>query len=152
MLIYTNKTGYPTDETFEAMKDLIRIPIVYVAHDNLTEFMQDFLMWKQFYKDVRDRNLGNLIIDEQREELFQRLHITDFNSPFLHTLILLDDVAQAKILKNEKTYIQEMMTQCAHINCSFFLSVQFWKSLTTNIKENATTIFLFGGYSKRTLH
>ena len=42
MLIYANKTGYPTEETFEAMKDLIRIPIVYVAHDNLTEFMQDF--------------------------------------------------------------------------------------------------------------
>ena len=45
-----------------------------------------------------------------------------------------------------------MMTQCAHINCSFFLAIQFWKSLTTNIKENATTIFQFGGYSKRTLH
>ena len=151
LLIYSNKTGYPTDDTFEEHKVNIRIPIVYVAHDKLPDFLKELFAWKQFYKEVREDEIQDLIIDEQLNGIFQNLYINSFDHPFLHTLILLDDVAQAKILKNEKTYIQEMMTQCAHIHCSFFLSVQFWKALTPNIKENVTTIFLFGGFSKRTL-
>jgi len=151
MLIYTNKTGLPTDETFEALKGSIQIPIEYVSHDNLEEYLKEFLMWKQFYKEVREQCICDRLHEDQVIELFDKLRISDFESPFLHTLILLDDVAQAKILKNKKTYIQEMMTQCAHINCSFFLTVQFWGALTTNIKENVSTIFLFGGYSRRSL-
>jgi len=151
MLIYTNKTGLPTDTTFETLKEKIQIPIRYVSHDNLEEYLQEFLMWKQFYKEVREQELYDQIHEDQLYELFDKLQINDFESPFLHTLILMDDVAQAKILKNKKTYIQEMMTQCRHINCSFFLTVQFWGALTTNIKENVSTIFLFGGYSRKSL-
>jgi hypothetical protein len=149
MLIYCNKTGNTTDATFESMKALIKIPIKYVKHNDLPEFLQEFLMWKQLYNEIINNNLD--VIDSQRDELFDKMMIQDFSRPFLHTLILLDDVAQAKILKNEKTYIQELMTQCAHIHCSFFLAVQFWKSLTTNIKENASVVYLFGGFSKRQL-
>jgi hypothetical protein len=109
------------------------------------------LNYKQLYKRIYEENLGDKIIDEQREDIFKNLYIDDFSRPFLHTLILLDDVAQTKILRNEKTYIQELLTQCRHINCSFFLAVQFWKALTVNIKENTSTVFVFSGYSKRQL-
>jgi len=149
LLIYSNKTGKETDDTFESQKHLIRIPIVYVKHDDLPEFLQTLLDYKTLYDEIITKNLSDKIVDTQRDELFETLHISDFDRPVLHTLILLDDVAQAKILKNEKTFIQEMMTVCRHIHCSFFLSVQFWKTLTTNIKDNATTIFLFGGFSRR---
>ena len=32
---------------------------------------------------------------------------------------------------------------------SFFLGMPYWKSLTTNIKSNATTVNIFPGYSKQ---
>jgi hypothetical protein len=134
LLIYCNKTGKPTDKTFEKYKKLIDIPILYISHSELEEFMKEFLNYKQLYNRIYEENLGDKIIDEQREDVFNNLYIDNFSSPFLHTLILLDDVAQTKILKNEKTYIQELLTQCRHINCSFFLAVQFWKALTVNIK------------------
>ena len=40
LLIYSNKSGKETDDTFESLKHLIRIPIVYVKHDDLPEFLQ----------------------------------------------------------------------------------------------------------------
>ena len=57
MLIYTNKTGLNTDATFENLKEKIRIPIEYVSHDNLEEYLKEFLMRKQFYKEVREQCL-----------------------------------------------------------------------------------------------
>jgi hypothetical protein len=148
LLIYSNKTGNETDDTFESLKQLIGVPIVYIAHDDLEDYLKDLLKYKEFYQRLIKENLYDKIIDEQRDEIFSKLHINDFSRPFLHTLIMLDDVAQAKILKNERTYIQEMMTQCRHIKCSFFLAVQYLKSLTTNIRSAASTIFIFGNFTK----
>ena len=135
LLIYSNKTGDKTDKTFEKLKSKIEIPIVYVSHSNLDEYLQKFLLYKQLYNEILENGYMDRQDDEQKATMFETLHINDFSRPYLHTLVLLEDVAQAKILKNKKTYIQELMTQCAHINCSFFLAVQFWSSLTTNIKE-----------------
>ena len=41
---------------------------------------------------------------------------------------------------------------CRHIQCSFFLNVQFWKSLPPEIKANATLVFIFGGFDIRQLY
>ena len=45
-----------------------------------------------------------------------------------------------------------MLGVCRHIHCSFFLTIQFWKSITTEIKANVSTIFIFGLYSKQQLN
>ena len=47
--------------------------------------------------------------------------------------------------------MNSLMTQCAHINCSFFLATQFWKGLPTPIKSQVTTIYLYGGFSREQL-
>ena len=148
LLIYSNKTGDETDKTFENLKLKIEIPIIYISHNKLDEYLQNFLLYKQLYNEILKNEYMDRQDDEQKNTMFETLHIKDFSRPYLHTLILLEDVAQAKILKNKKTYIQELMTQCAHINCSFFLAVQFWSSLTTNIKEQVSVIFAFGGYCR----
>jgi hypothetical protein len=149
MLIYSNKTGYPTDRTFEKMKAMIKIPIEYVSHDNLGDYVENILKYKGLYNEIYEYQLEDKIIDNQKQDLFETLKINDFSRPFLHTMILLEDIAKAKIIKSEKSYIQELMTQCAHINCSFFLATQYWKSISTNIKSNVATILVFGGYSRQ---
>jgi hypothetical protein len=149
LLIYANKTGHPTDRTFLKLRQKIMIPIKYISHDDLEEYLEIFLQHKALYNEVYENQLGDKIIDEQKNSLFEMLYIEDFSRPFLHTLIMLEDIAKAKIIRNEKSYIQEQMTICAHINCSFFLATQYWKSLSTNIKSNAATVLVFGGYSKQ---
>jgi hypothetical protein len=149
MLIYSNKTGHPTDRTFETLKSKIEIPIEYVSHDNLGTYLEHMLKYKGLYNEIYECRLEDKIIDDQKQDLKDVLKIDDFSRPFLHTLILLEDIAKAKIIMSEKSYIQELITQCAHINCSFFLATQYWKAISTNIKSNVATILIFGGYSRK---
>ena len=83
--------------------------------------------------------------------MFDVLHINSFEHPTLHTLILFDDVANNPLIQN-KGFFAEMLGVCRHIHCSFFLCVQFWKSITTTIKANVSTIFIFGLFSKQQLN
>jgi len=150
LLIYANKTGGTTDKTFEAQKDKIHIPIIYLSHDQLEDFLKEFLEWKELYNEIHKNNLGDKIVEKQKKELFERLHINDFSRPVLHTLIYIEDASETPILKKKKSYIKELMTQCRHINCSFFLIIHFWKALEDpGIKTQVTTLSVFGGYCKQ---
>ena len=150
MLIYVNKTGGKTDDTFETQKDKIYIPILYLSHDKLEDFLREFLEWKELYNEIHKNNLGDKIVEKQKKELFERLHINDFSRPFLHTLIYLEDVSQTPILKKRESYIKEMMTQCRHIKCSFFIIIHYWKALQNpDIKTQATTLLVFGGFCRQ---
>ena len=151
LLIYVSKTGEQKDVTFESLRELIEIPIAYVSQENAEEYVNALLNYKQLYYTIRKEHLENQIIDEQRIEIFKALKVNDFRAPMLHTLILFDDIANNKLLANEKSYFNNLMTTCRHNHISFFLNVQFWKSLSTTIKSNVSTVFVFGTYSKEQL-
>lgn len=151
LLIYVSKNGDQKDVTFESLRELINIPIAYVSQDNAEEYVNSLMNYKQLYYTIRKEHLEDQIIDEQRYEIFKALKINDFSSPMLHTLILLEDIANNKLLSNEKSFFNNLMTTCRHNHISFFLNVQFWKSLSTTIKSNASTVFIFGTYSKEQL-
>ena len=151
LLIYVSKTGEQKDVTFESLRELIEIPIAYVAQENAEEYVNAILNYKQLYYTIRKEHLENQIIDEQRDEIFQILKVRNFDVPMLQTLILFDDIANNKLLANEKSYFNNLMTTCRHNHISFFLNVQFWKSLSTTIKSNVSTVFVFGTYSKEQL-
>ena len=121
-LIYINRNGSECDDTFESLKHLIHIPIVYLSHD------------------------------EAKEDLFKTLFINDFSREFLHTLVFLDDAVKSKLISNEKSYFNQLLTQCRHIQCSFFMAVQYFKALSTNIKSNISTLFIFSGFSRQQLN
>ena len=150
LLIYSNKDGAASDDTFESMKKLINIPIEYVAHDKLDSFMKNLLAYKQLYKTIKREHLENKIIDEQAEQLFNILHIDSFTQNYLHTLILVDDLVKSPLIKSQ--YFNTLITQCAHIGCSFFIAVQYWTALSNTLKSQASTIFIFGGFSNQQMH
>ena len=153
LLVYISKTGQKLDPTFESLKPLINIPIVYVKEDEAEDYIKTLLAYKQLYKEIVNNNLENDIIDEQKEQIFDILHINEFSNENLHTIILLEDIANnKKLLGNEKSYFNHLMTTCRHNHISFFLNVQFWKSLSSTIKSNVSTVFIFGTYSKQQLH
>jgi len=151
VLLYVNNTGILTDKTFENYRHKINLPIVYISHDDFEDYLRDMLKWKQLYNEIKHKKLELKIKDEQRDELFEKLFIEDFDSPFLHTLIMFEDVTHSKMLTKKNTYLKELLTQCAHINCSFFLVVHYWRAVNLDIKTQATTVFVFGGFSKQQL-
>ena len=152
MLLYVNKTGQKTDKTFESMKSLIKVPIVYISQAECEERLVELIQYKNQYNQIKQQHTEDEIPDDVTEELFDVLGIEDFSRPYLHTLILLDDIANSAMLAKPTSVMNSLMTQCAHINCSFFLAIQFWKGLPPSIKSQVTTIYMFGGFSKEQLH
>ena len=157
LLIYVSKYGSATDRTFESLKHLIKIPIIYVKYEDKENNEKDCVQvfskiqcYKRLYEQIKNEQLEDEIDDEQKQEIFDTLYINDFSKPTLHTLILFDDVANNPLIQT-KGFFAEMLGVCRHIHCSFFLTIQFWKSITTEIKANVSTIFIFGLYSKQQL-
>ena len=158
LLLYVSKYGTESDKTFESMKHLIQIPIIYVKYKDdenkdkdCVQVFSKIQCYKRLYEEIKNKHLEDKIEDDQREELFEVLHIKSFDAPTLHTLILFDDVANNPLIQ-KNGFFAEMLGVCRHIHCSFFLTIQFWKSITTEIKANVSSIFIFGLYSKQQLH
>ena len=152
MLVYVNDKGESDDETFQRFEELITVPIVYVSYDNCEEYLRQLLDYKAIYNKIMTNNYDKRQIPtEVIEDLFSHLCIEDFDRPYLQTLILTEDATNSKVIRKADSYINDLLTRCAHTQFSFFILIHFWKALTTNIKANLSTIYIFGGYSRQQL-
>ena len=131
---------------------MINIPIEYVTEDDAEQYMRKLLAYKRLYDEIKENHYENRIEEEQRDELFDVLKINDFSRDYLHTILLFNDIAKSKLFNRATNYFNQLLPICRHIQCSFFLNVQFWKSLPPEIKANATTIIIFGGFDVRQLY
>lgn len=151
LLVYINKEGAASDPTFESLKSLIRIPIKYVPENKAEEYIQELLKWKMLYNYIKDKSAENKIQESQIRQMFDFLKINNFDNTTLHTLIFFEDAANSKLFNKTTNYFNQLFTRLAHVQCSVFIAVQFWKSLPTEIKSNASTIFIFPRFSKEQL-
>jgi hypothetical protein len=152
MLIYVTKNGEANDVTFETLKNLINLPVVFTSQDNAEKVVKSILEYKQLYNRVKAEHLENKIIDEQVQELRDSLMIKDLRQPFLHTILFFEDTANSPLFKKPTQFFPQLVAKCRHVGCSFFFAVQFWKSLPTELKANVSTIYIFPSYSKQQLH
>ena len=151
MLIYINESGEIDDDTFERFQELITVPILFVKYKDAEKCLRSILDYKMIYNKIKNHSAEREVPKAVCEEMFDNLHITDFDKPYLHTLILTEDATNAKIIKQADSYINDLLTRCAHTQFSFFILIHYWKALTTNIKANLSTIYIFGGYSRQQL-
>ena len=148
LLIIVCKNETVTDPTIETLKPLLQIPMVYITEEEAIDYVKNLLEYKRFHDLIISEHLEDKIEDDQVQEVFDVLHIKDFGRKWSHTLILFNDIAKSKLLKRPDGYFNQLFPICRHIQCSFFLNVQFWKSIQTEIKANITTAFIFGGFSR----
>ena len=149
MLLYVNKNGTESDKTFESFKNLIKCPIVYCSQSECEAKLAELVKYKQLYNTVMSEETDEFQDPLEIETMFDVLQVEDYSRAYLHTLVLLDDIANSPLLKKPTTYLNSLMTQCAHINMSFFLAVQYWIGLPTAIKSQTSMIYLFGGFNKQ---
>ena len=115
------------------------------------KFVQDILKWKMLYNYIKENHIEDQILDKQMQTMFQKLHIDNLDFTTLHTLIFFEDAANCKLFNRSTNYFNQLFTRLAHVQCSVFIAVQFWKSLPTEIKSNTSTIFIFSRFSKEQL-
>ena len=128
------------------------VPIEYVSEDNAEQYMRKLLAYKRLYDEIKENHYETRIDEAQKADIFDVLKISDFSRDYLHTILLFNDIAKSKLFNRATNYFNQLLPICRHIQCSFFLNVQFWKSLPPEIKANATTIIIFGGFDVRQLY
>ena len=151
MLVYINQKGESDDDTFQRFTSLIEVPIVFVKYDECEQYLKSLECYKSIYNKIKDNDCENDVPNEVCDELFEHLQIDSFDRDYLHTLIMLEDATATKQIKNTNSYINDLLTRCAHTQFSFFILIHYWKALTTNIKANLSTIYIYGGYSRQQL-
>ena len=150
LLVYINEKGDCDDDTFDRFQELIDVPVIFVKYSDCEKFLKTLLDYKQIYNKIKNNNVPAKEIPEKvSTELFESLHIDDFSRDHLHTLIMLEDATNSKALRKADSYINDLLTRCAHTQFSFFIIIHYWKALTPNIKANLSTIYIFGGYSRQ---
>ena len=150
LLVFVNKDGR-IDDTTEALKELITIPIKYVSVNDIEDYLQELYFHKLIYKKIIDEGLEDKLEEEQIEEVKDFLCVDDFNRQSLQEIILFDDAAFSKVLNNSNSVIVAMAHQARHFKFIFCFCVQGIKDIPLPIKEQTTTFFLYSGFIRQKL-
>lgn len=151
LFIYVTKDGQESDKTFLALKPLLMIPYIIISEQEAVEFMKDLISAKNLYNLIKRENLQNKIDDQQKEDMFKMLAVSDFNREVLHTIVLFDDISNSKLFSSEESYFSQLIRRCRHINFSFLLLIQGWKGLKPHVKNEISTLFIFPCFNKQQL-
>jgi hypothetical protein len=149
LLLVINKSGSSNDATFNVLQKCFRIPFVFLKYDDAEIYVRNLLKYKDLYNKIKNEHLENLIEDDQIKELFEVLYINSFNIPFLSTIIYFEDCANNKLFKKPSMYFPQLIATCRHNGLTFFFATQFWKGVPTELKSNATTIYIFRDFSRQ---
>ena len=149
LLVYITKNGEETDRSWQTLKNMIEMPIVLVAEADAQECIEEILAAKNLYYHFRRERLKNDIDEEQKEDLFDVLHVENFEKKYLHTIFLFDDISNSKLFSSEEAYFSQLLRRCRHNNVTFFLLIQGWKGIKPHIKNEITTLYLFPGFNKQ---
>ena len=150
LLVYFSKEGANTyDPTVESLKILLDVDIVYVRYDEAVDFVKKLLAYKALYDEIKNGHLESKIEQSQVDELYEVLHIKSLSAPILHTMFLFDDVSNNILFKQDSSYCNSLVSICRKIHTSFFMTIQYWKGVSPNIKANVTSAFIFGRFSKQ---
>ena len=151
LLIYVTKNGDENDRSFQSLKSLLNIPYVTVSEKDAKDFVDELISAKNLYYTIRREHLETSIVDEQMNDLFNVLHVTNFDKEYLHTLILFDDISNSKLFSSEESFFSQQLRRCRHTNISYFLLIQGWKGIKPHIKNEITTLFIFPCFNRQQL-
>lgn len=152
LLVYVTKNGDENDLSFQSLKHLLKIPYVTISEIDAQPFIEELIAAKNLYYQIRREHLEKNIVDEQKEALFEVLHINNFDKAFLHTIVLFDDISNNKLFSSEESFFSQQIRRCRHTNISYFLLIQGWKGIKPHVKNEITTLFIFPCFNRQQLH
>ena len=154
MLIYISKSGEPHDPTFEVIKNMIQMPILYVKESEAENTVKHILHMKKLYHQIKSNGYEHKIKDSQLREIMTTLHINNLEQNNLNTLILFEDAANSPLFKRADSYFNGLIKCRRHqdVRATMFILFQAWKNTSPEIKSQADSIVIFPNFSKQQLH
>ena len=147
LIVYISKNGVINDSTFEAQRELIKLPIKVISDSNAENYLKELDLWKELYDKYVNNNTR---LDEEKiNKMLSFLCISKLNSikSPLNTIILCEDFIKSKLLKS--AYFTNYITQLRHKHSIVYVNVQFFKAIPTDYKNNCTSFFIFNGFSRQ---
>ena len=148
LIVYISKSGTINDSTLESQQDLIKLPIQVIADVDAEKYLKKLDLYKDLYtKYCR----GVDIPDDVMNDMFEFLHLSNnnrFTAP-LSTIIVCEDFVKSNLIKS--SYFTNFITQLRHKHAIVYINVQFFKSIPTDYKNNATSFLIFNGFSRQKL-
>ena len=144
LFIYVSNN--PNDETYKRFSYLINQPIVQISYDEAESYLQKIIDYKQNYDKIKDEGLESKLTDACKKEFFETLHIQDFSAPSLHTLVLYDDAMN--VFKKTTSKQFRWLLENRHTRFTYILCLQDWKGISSELKANLDSVWIFGGYPR----
>lgn len=139
------------DDTFDSLYKYIPISIAKVAYEDLIPAFNEIEKAKGIYMEMlKDKSLrqNKALVDD----VLQTLCLEDFSNKQPQTMIFCDDaVFIFDDSKQSKIAVEftKIMCRLRHLQMTFWLNVQLWKSINSKIKSQVSGVFLCGGFSKQ---
>lgn len=148
LIVYISKNGVINDSTFEAQRELIKLPVKVISDSNAENYLKELDLWKELYDKYVNNNTR---LDEEKiNKMLSFLCISKTSSRSakpLNTIILCEDFIKSKLLKS--AYFTNYITQLRHKHSIVYVNVQFFKAIPTDYKNNCTSFFIFNGFSRQ---
>lgn len=151
LLIYVTKNGDENDVSFQTLKSLFEFPYIVCSEKEAEDCVEELINAKNEYYKIRRERTKNELSDEDKEELFEILHVDSFEKEFLHTIVLFDDISNSKLFSSEESFFSQQLRRCRHTNMTYFMLIQGWKGIKPHIKNEITTLYLFPGFNRQQL-
>jgi hypothetical protein len=149
LLVYINKDGNQNDPTLQLFAEDIKCPIAIRRREVADDFIKNLIDFKNMYNAYKDHKQE--YSEAELEEIKKNLYVEDFTRPYLHTLIFLEDCGNSPVFTSKTSYIRQLLVECRHIQCSFFITIQSWKMISADIKGYLGMVNIFRGFSMERL-
>jgi hypothetical protein len=141
----TDKTN---DDTFKEMLSLIKLKIRIISYADANKFLADFIDAKAAYQEILDKGLLEETSEECVKDLMEALDLEAWGEPTPGTVVLYDDAIN--IFKRAAfSKLLDLLFKNRQPRITYFLCVQAPFSIPPEIKSNADTCIVFGGFKNQ---
>lgn len=152
LLIYVTKDGSESDVSFNALKHLLNIPYIVVSEADAESTVKLIVSAKNLYRVVKNEGIEDKIEEQQKQDLFDTLHINDFKYNYLHSIILFDDIANSVLFKKPDSYFSQFVKRLRHYNFIVFQLFQGWKNMYNHVKNEISSLIIFPFFNNQQLY
>lgn len=149
MILYVTDNEH--DDTFDSLYQYIPIPIAKVTYEELVPAFNEIEKAKNIYMEMlNDKSLKR--DTELVDDVLSTLCLEDFTNKQPQTMVFCDDAvfifddSKQSVIAKEFTKI---MCRLRHLQMTFWLNVQLWKSINSKIKSQVSGVMICKGFSKQ---
>jgi hypothetical protein len=143
-------TDKSNDSTVNELIKVIKLKTRVASYDDAFTVLNNIRESKTAYEQVINNHLEESLTPKSRENILKNLDITEFTDSVPHSVILFDDAIN---LFKETKYkpLKNLLFQNRQPRFTIFICLQDLFSLPPQIKRNADSVWIFTGFTDKTM-